>query len=72
MSCIGWVEGEALLIVGPSGVGKTTLTGQLVRARMGLGDGLVLGMPVSPGRRVLYLAMDRPAQIARATAPPVP
>jgi len=64
---VAWAEGEALMIVGPPGVGKTTLVGQLVAARMGIGDGRVLGLPVRPGTgRVLYLAMDRPPQIARA------
>jgi AAA domain len=62
-----WPEGEALMICGPPGVGKTTLTGQLLRGRLGLGDGALLGYPVKPGeRRVLYLAMDRPRQIARS------
>lgn len=61
-----WSRGEELLIVGPPGVGKTTLTGQVIRGRLGLG-GDVLGWPVTPGeRKVLYLAMDRPSQIARA------
>lgn len=61
-----WAEGEALMICAGNGVGKTTIALQLVRARLGLDDS-VLGMPVTPGaRRVLYLAMDRPAQIRRA------
>lgn len=65
---VGWAEGEALMLVGPPGVGKTTLVVQLVAARLGL-DSDVLGLPVQPGtRRVLYLAMDRPPQIARAMA----
>lgn len=61
-----WSTGEALMIAGPPGVGKTTLTGQIVRGLLGL-QSSVLGLHVVPtGGRVLYLAMDRPAQIARA------
>lgn len=61
-----WAEGESLLIVGPPGTGKTTVTGQLVRGRLGLEDHAI-AWPVKPGaRKILYLAMDRPAQIARA------
>jgi len=63
-----WAQGEPLIVVGPSGVGKTTLMGQVVRARLGL-DKEVLGWPVEPTTgRVLYLAMDRPSQIARSLA----
>jgi len=62
-----WAEGESLIIAGPDGTGKTTLAGQLVRARLGIGDGYVLGMAVTPGKRnVLYLSMDRPRQARRA------
>lgn len=60
-----WSQGEPLIITGPTGVGKTTLGGQVIAARIGLLDE-VLGYPVADGRRVLYLAMDRPRQIARA------
>ena len=61
-----WAAGEALMVVGPPGVGKTTLTTQVVRGLLGL-DRAVLGYGVTPAAgRVLYLAMDRPAQIARA------
>lgn len=61
-----WAEGESLMIVGPPGVGKTTLCGQLLRARLGCQHEF-LGWGVTPtSSRVLYLAMDRPAQIARS------
>ncbi|MDT1837607.1 AAA family ATPase, partial [Acinetobacter baumannii] len=61
-----WAEGEALMIYGGSGVGKTTIAGQLIRALI-LADGDVLGLPVTPAAgRVLYLAMDRPSQAARS------
>ncbi len=60
-----WAPGESLMIVGPTGVGKTTLAWQLVRGRTGLCDE-VLGFPIEAGeRRTLYLACDRPSQIAR-------
>jgi replicative DNA helicase len=62
-----WAEGESLIIAGPDGTGKTTLAGHLVRARLGIGDENVLGMPVAPGKRnTLYLAMDRPRQARRS------
>ncbi|MFF4404899.1 DnaB-like helicase N-terminal domain-containing protein [Streptomyces sp. NPDC001262] len=60
-----WASGESLMIVGAPGVGKTTLAHQVVLARIGL-QSTVLDMPVAPSKRVLYLAMDRPQQIARA------
>jgi len=60
-----WARGEALMIAGPQGVGKTTIAGQLLRATIGI-SGEVLGFPVEPcERRVLYLAMDRPEQARR-------
>ena len=62
-----WAEGESLIVAGPDGVGKTTLAGQIVRARLGIGPPAVLGMPVRRGdRNLLYLMMDRPRQIRRA------
>ena len=61
-----WAPGEALMIAGPQGLGKTTLAGQLIRALLGVQTD-VLGLPVAPFRgRVLYLAMDRPRQAARS------
>ncbi|WP_406816756.1 bifunctional DNA primase/polymerase [Mycobacterium sp. M23085] len=65
-----WPEGESLMICGLPGVGKTTLAGMLVSAQLGgigdLGD-QVLGLPVAPvSGKILYLAMDRPQQIARS------
>ncbi|MGO9349960.1 MAG: AAA family ATPase [Mycobacterium sp.] len=60
-----WPEGEGLMIAGVIGLGKTTLAGQLVHAQLFGGD--VLGLPVRKIEgRILYLAMDRPRQIARS------
>lgn len=61
-------DGEALLVVGGQGLGKSTLGQQLAFGRCGLpGFHELLGYPVMPGnRRTLYLAMDRPRQIARS------
>jgi replicative DNA helicase len=60
-----WAHEESLMLVGPTGVGKTTLAGQLVGGLLGLLPD-VLGWPVLPARKILYLAMDRPRQIQRA------
>jgi replicative DNA helicase len=63
-----WCRGEALMIAGPQGVGKTGVGGQLIRALLGLA-GDVLGFPIAPAiGRVLYLAMDRPEQARRSLA----
>jgi replicative DNA helicase len=61
-----WARGESLMLVGPAGVGKSTLAGQLVAGRLGLiAD--VLGFPIVPGEgKVLIIAADRPAQLARS------
>jgi hypothetical protein len=61
-----WAEGEDLIVAGPQGVGKSTMAGLLVQAMIEGGE--VLGYPVKKVDRVLYLAMDRPQQIARALA----
>jgi replicative DNA helicase len=61
-----WPSGEALMLVGPQGVGKTSLAGQLTLARIGLRAEL-LGLPVAQtATKVLYLACDRPQQIRRS------
>lgn len=61
-------EGEGLVILGPQSTGKTTLAGQLALGFAGLpGFEELLGFPVKRiAGRVLYLALDRPQQIARA------
>jgi hypothetical protein len=60
-----WISGEAFMIAGGMGLGKTTLAGQLLKAQ--LCGGTVLGLPVTPiNGNILYLAMDRPRQIARS------
>lgn len=59
-------EGESLIIVGPDGVGKTTLVQQLLLSRIGV-RGDLLGLPVTPAAgSVVYLAMDRPRQAQRS------
>lgn len=61
-----WAEGESLMLVGPPGVGKSTTAHLLVWGRLGL-LGEAIGWPVAKSdAKVLYLAMDRPKQIARA------
>lgn len=63
---IAWATGEGLMLVGPDGVGKTTLGQQIALCRAGLLPD-VLGMTVAHDtRRVLYIAADRPRQAARS------
>lgn len=59
-----WSRGEGLIVTGGIGAGKTTMLGQLVRASLGL-QGEVVGYSVAECPRVLYIAADRPQQIAR-------
>lgn len=64
---VAWAAGEPLMIVAPQGTGKTTTAQRLALARIGLGDGRLLGMPVArDARPVLYVAADRPRQAARS------
>lgn len=62
-----WAQGESLAIAAPVGVGKTSLAGGLLLGRCGITSDF-LGYPVTPGRRTLYLACDRPSQIRRNLA----
>jgi replicative DNA helicase len=63
-----WAQGEGLLIVGPQGVGKTTILQQLALRRAGVLQGDLIGYSVAADteRLTLYLALDRPQQIARS------
>ena len=65
---VAWPAGGPRLLVGPPGVGKTTLAQQITLARCGAKAALdLLGMTVEPDRRpVLYVAADRPQQAARS------
>lgn len=62
-----WAEGEAVMIASQQGLGKSTIAQQLVLSRIGIGPKRFLGLPVKPSTgKVVYLAMDRPRQIARS------
>lgn len=63
-----WSRGESLIVAGPQGVGKSTLVQQLALKRAGITDPDLIGFPVVPDleRCVLYIAADRPQQIARS------
>lgn len=60
-----WPSGESLMLVGPPGVGKSTLTHNVMMGLL-LG-GEIFGYPIKKIEgNILYLAMDRPKQIKRA------
>lgn len=58
------VRGQATIIAGPQGAGKTTIAQALMLGAMGVpGRGELLGLPVAPAvGTVLFLAADRPEQ----------
>jgi AAA domain len=62
-----WVQGEPMMFAAPPGLIKTTLSQQLVLARIGLRSEPLLGYPVTPTEdRLLYIAADRPRQAAHS------
>ncbi|HUG31442.1 MAG TPA: AAA family ATPase [Acidimicrobiia bacterium] len=63
---VAWPQGETLIIAGTDGAGKTVLAQNLIIRQAGIIDDPFLGLTVTPRRRVLYLAQDRPRQAQRA------
>lgn len=62
-----WMSGEPFALVGPQGVGKTTVGCQIVAAWIGILPPGVIGWPFhGDDRPVLYIAADRPRQVRRA------
>lgn len=60
------VAGEGLMVFGPTGTGKGTITQQHVLGRLGLRTEL-FGYPIrSTEGRIVYIAADRPKQAARS------
>ena len=64
-----WVEGEGFLLVGGSGVGKTTVGQQFTLRRIGVDTGDLLGLPVAANRRPAPLRRRRPAPPNRPVVP---
>lgn len=59
-----WAKGQGFMVVAPEGVGKSTLANLLVESLLGLTDS-VLDFTVAPtNKRIIYMAMDRPSQLA--------
>lgn len=64
-----WAKGEPAMIAGAPGVGKSSLAEQCALRLAGVLTGPLLGLPVErAGGKVLYVAADRPRQIARSMA----
>lgn len=62
-----WPKGEALVLVGGVGAGKTTIAGQAILHGIGALSGPFLGYPIKlPEGVVGYVAADRPSQIRRS------
>jgi hypothetical protein len=74
---IVWPSGEPLYVVGPTGVGKTTIMGQLALGRLGLRRE-VLGMPIEKDDRPVVAATRCPlwrrasTRQSRSAVRPVP
>lgn len=66
-----WAEGGGLMIASDQGLGKSFTAQQIIAARLGVGPGDLLGLPIEQARTdrgIVYLALDRPVQIARSMA----
>ncbi|CAN5874013.1 hypothetical protein BH23ACT5_BH23ACT5_09920 [soil metagenome] len=63
---VAWSRLEPALIVGADGTGKTVVAFNIAVRLAGLVTEPLLGLPVLPRKRVLYLAQDRPRQAQRA------
>jgi len=64
-----WTREEPLMIYGPTGLGKTTIAGQLALSLIGIGPTQLLGHtihPLPPDKTILYVAADRPRQAMRS------
>ncbi|HEU5223576.1 MAG TPA: bifunctional DNA primase/polymerase [Candidatus Lumbricidophila sp.] len=66
-----WSEGGGVMIASDQGLGKSLTAQQVIAARIGVGPQSLLGLSVHPlvdDKLVVYLALDRPRQIARSMA----